>query len=101
MRHKTRTAVSFQYLTGDQVFYKKDDSQYWKGPGRVIRYDNKHVFVRHGGTYLRVNPCNLQHVKGTKEGVSHSEVVDNSSNTENKEKAIQNRTLKIQIPCLI
>ena len=85
MRHKTRTAISFQYLTRDQVYYKKDDSQYLKGPGAVIGYDNKQVFVRHGGIYLRVNPYNLQHVKETKEEVSQSEAVDNANNSENKE----------------
>ena len=83
--HKTRAAISFQYQTGDQVYYKKDDSQYWKGQGTVIGYDNKQVFARHGGTYLRVNPRNLKHVKETKEKVSQSEVVDNANNTENKE----------------
>ena len=59
LRHKTRTTISFQYQTGDQVYYKKGDSRYRKGPGTVIKYDNKHVFVRHGGSYLRINPCNL------------------------------------------
>ena len=78
--HKTRTAISFQYQTGDQIYYKKDDSQYWKGPGRVTGYDNKQVFVRHGGAYLRVNPCNLHYVKETKE-VSQREVVDNGNST--------------------
>ena len=79
------TVISFQYQTGDQVYYKKDDSRYWKGPGTVTGSNNKQVFVRHGGTYLRVNPCNLQHVKETKEEVSQSQVSDNTNNTENKE----------------
>lgn len=41
-------------------------------------------FVRHSETYLRVNPCNLQHGKETKE-VSQSKVIDNANNTEKKE----------------
>ena len=85
LRRKTRTAISFQYQTGDQVYYKKDDSQYWKGPETVIRYDNKQAFVRHLGTYLKVNLCNLQLVKKTKEEGSQSGVVVNASNIENKE----------------
>ena len=85
LRRKTRTAISFQYQTGDQVYYKKDDSQYWKGPETVIRYDNKQAFVRHVGTYLRVDPCNLQLVKESKEGGNQSEVVVNANNIENKE----------------
>ena len=41
---------------------------------------------------LRVNPCNLQHVKEAKEEVSQSEVIDNANNTETKENSEQ--TLK-------
>ena len=47
LKHKTRIATNMKYQTGDQVYYKKS---YWKGPGLVIGYDNKQVFVRHGGT---------------------------------------------------
>ena len=31
------------------VYYKKNDSRYWKGPAVVIGIENKPVFVRHGG----------------------------------------------------
>ena len=34
--------------------------RYWKGPAMVIGIDNKQAFVRHGGIYVRVNPCTLQ-----------------------------------------
>ena len=40
--------------------YKRSDSGYWKGSGTVIGHDNKQVFVRHGGIYVRVSPCHLQ-----------------------------------------
>ena len=48
------------YQTGDQAYYKKKDSTHWKGPGTVIGYDNKQVFVRLGQSINRINPCNLQ-----------------------------------------
>ena len=60
LRHKTRTSTSTTYQTGDQVYYKKKDSSYWKDPGTVTGYDNKQVFVRHGGSINQVSPCNLQ-----------------------------------------
>ena len=94
LRHKTRSAISFQYQTGDQVYYKKDDSRYWKGPGAVIGYDNKQVFIRQGGAYLKVNPRNLQHVKESKEDVMMQTI------PKIKKIVIQNMTLKIQISCL-
>ena len=59
---KTRTSTVHNYHTGDQVYYKNRNSKRWHGPGVVIGGINKQVFVKHGGTFLRVNPCNLQHV---------------------------------------
>ena len=51
----------------------------------ITGYDNKQVFVRHGGSYLRINPCNLQHIKKAKE-VQQPEEVECRSDTESKEK---------------
>ena len=68
-RHKTITATSLVYQNGDQVYYKKNDSQYWKGPATVIGIDNKQVFIRHGGIYVRVNTCNLQLVNDSVKNV--------------------------------
>ena len=36
LRHKTRPSTSNVFQSGDQVFYKRSDSGYWKGPGTVI-----------------------------------------------------------------
>ena len=63
LRHKTRLSTSKVFQSGDQVFYKRSDSGYWKGSGTVIGHDNKQVFVRHGGIYVRVSPCHLQLVR--------------------------------------
>ena len=60
---KTRMSTSYEYKTGDQVYYKRRNSRRWHGPGVVIGGINKQIFVKHGGTFLRVNPCHLQHVK--------------------------------------
>ena len=45
---------------GDKVFYKRPDSQEWRGPGKVIGYDGPVVFVRHGGSLVRVHRCRLR-----------------------------------------
>ena len=48
LRHKTRLSTSKVFQRDDQLFYKRSDSGYWKGPGTVIGHDNKQVLVRHG-----------------------------------------------------
>ena len=73
LKYKTRTATSLKYQTRDKVCYKRKDSNYWKGPRAVIGYDNKQVFVRHGGKYNQVSPCNLQLVNKVEEDLSKSD----------------------------
>ncbi|GAB1599884.1 hypothetical protein Ahia01_000265900 [Argonauta hians] len=74
---KTRMSTVHSYKTGDEVYYKRKDSRRWHGPGIVIGGINKQVFVKHGGTFLRINPCHLQHVKSDKK---QSPDTDNNSN---------------------
>ena len=50
---------------------------------RRMILDNKQVFVRHGGIYVRVNPCNLQLVNDPVKDYE-GETVDNDSNCSKK-----------------
>ena len=58
------------------IRYFISDSGYWKGPGTLIGHDNKQIFVRHGGIYVRVSPCHLQLVSESEkaENVGTNEV---------------------------
>ena len=44
---------------GDRVYYKRSDQDRWLGPGKVVFQDGRVVFVRHGGTFVRVSPNRL------------------------------------------
>ena len=46
-------------MNGDNVYYKRNDSAGWHGPGVVIGIDNKQVLVRHGGMVVRVHTARL------------------------------------------
>ncbi|KAK6191181.1 hypothetical protein SNE40_002919 [Patella caerulea] len=48
---------------GDLVYYKREKSERWLGPGKIIFQDGKVVFVRHGGVYVRVSPNRLLKVE--------------------------------------
>ena len=58
LRQQIRTSEEV-FVPGDSVFYKRDGSNKWLGPGKVIFQDGKVVFVRHGGTYVRVSTNRL------------------------------------------
>jgi len=59
--HQIRSTDMESLSNGDRVFYKRNESSKWQGPGVVIGKDGKQVLVRHGGTYIRAHTCRLQH----------------------------------------
>ncbi|CAG2196694.1 unnamed protein product [Mytilus edulis] len=46
-----------KFRNGDKVYFLRDNQ--WKGPGTVIGQDNVVVFIRYGGTYVRVHECRI------------------------------------------
>ena len=59
LSHKVRPTRVENLVNGDNVYYKRNDSAKWHGPGVVIGIDNKQVLVRHGGTVVRVHTARL------------------------------------------
>lgn len=58
LRTKLRNYTK-HFEQGAKVFYKREDSNQWKGPGKVIGQDGKVVLIRHGSIYVRVSPCRV------------------------------------------
>ena len=54
LRHKLRCAQQV-YHRDQRVYYKRDNSERWLGPAKVMFQDGKVVFVRHGNEYYRVS----------------------------------------------
>ena len=75
LNHNNRSSGDTKYMTGDVVFYKRNDSQLWKGPGTVIGQDGQQILIKHGSTYVRVHPCRIQ--------LKHNELQVNSSPNSN------------------
>ena len=63
LKGKVRPCTSITYELGQLVYYKRRDSNKWKGPGTVTEKDNHQVLVKHGGVYVRVHPCSLRPVQ--------------------------------------
>ena len=61
LRKQTRNTDE-KYESGDRVYYKRVDCPEWKGPGVVIGQDGAVIFVRHGGTCVRVHRLRLKKV---------------------------------------
>ncbi|ESO98891.1 hypothetical protein LOTGIDRAFT_158847 [Lottia gigantea] len=75
LKSNVRTFNDTVFNSGDKVFYKRPDSDKWKGPGIVIGIDSSVVFVRHGGSCVRVHKSRVikQHENDT---VSNDQNID-------------------------
>ena len=70
--NNVRSSGDVKYLTGDDVYYKRNTGSSWHGPGKVIGQDGQNVLVKHGSYYVRVHPCRLQLINSNAEGTRRS-----------------------------
>ena len=56
LKHNVRVSEEV-FFPGDKVFYKRDDSNRWRGPGKIVGQDGKVLFIRHGSQLVRVATC--------------------------------------------
>ena len=61
LKHQTRSSTPHIFQNGDSVYYKRDSSKQWKGPGTVIGIQNQTIIIKHGSVYVRVHPCRVMH----------------------------------------
>ena len=59
LRHNVRKSNIDDLSNGDEVYYKRNDANEWRGPGKVIDIDGKIVIVKHGGHYVKVHIVSL------------------------------------------
>ena len=60
LRHNVRPTDTSLIKVGDKVYYKRNNNDQWHGPSILIGKDGKQMFVKHGGSYVRVHSCRLQ-----------------------------------------
>ena len=65
IKAKPRTSTGIICQPRDIVYYKRNDSNQWKGPAKVLRHEYKQILVKHGGVYIRVHACRLQHTQNS------------------------------------
>ena len=59
LRHNLRSYKDTIFTTHDYVYYKKNDSKRWKGPGKIIGVDGQQILVKHGSFYVRCHPSHV------------------------------------------
>ena len=71
LTQQIRTSGDDTYTTGDLVFYKRENSKQWHGPGTVTGQDGKQILVKHGSNYVRVNTCRMKHAINSDQNKIH------------------------------
>ena len=79
LRHNVRPSQNSRYLTGDSVFYKRNDSHRWRGPGNVLGQDGQQILIRHGGVYIRAHPCRVIFAKGNNQNLDPNDNLEEPS----------------------
>ena len=59
LRGKVYTGSHARFLSGDQVYYKRDNSKEWHGPAPVLGQDGTQVLIKSGGMMVRVHSCKV------------------------------------------
>lgn len=64
LRHNIRPSARNVFVLGDTVYYKRNDSRKWRGPGTVIGKESATILIKHGAQYVRVHVCRVLPVHG-------------------------------------
>ena len=59
LRSNVRTYTENEINVGDSVYFKRKDSDRWRGPAKVIGSDGKNLILKHGGLVVTVHLCRV------------------------------------------
>ena len=58
-KHNIYTYNNTRFLNGAIVYYNRNSSKRWKGPGKVLSQDGQEIIIKHGSIYVRCHPCHI------------------------------------------
>lgn len=79
LNKQTRTFSDTVYQNGEHVYYKRNKSSEWHGPAKVLGRDSAQYLLKHGGVYVRVHPCKMQHVEAPTQGTDKAQVASSKT----------------------
>ena len=61
LKHKIRTTSAMDYQIGEEVYYKRNNTDRWIGPARIIGIDGKNILIKHQSNVVSVSQCRVTH----------------------------------------
>ena len=59
IRHNVRSCNDRRFLTGEKVYFKRNNFRAWSGPATVLGQEGQQVLVKLGGYYYRASPSKV------------------------------------------
>ena len=84
-----RETKSIDIQCGEEVYYKRNECNEWKGPAKVIGRDGKTILVKHGGMIVRVHTCRIARNPSSLKNIT-SDVTKNANISPSSSSAIYN-----------
>ena len=84
LKYQTRnTNPGYTFESGQSVYFKRNDSNRWHGPGKVVGVDGQIVVIKNGARCVSVHSCRVRHEnsefgKPEKQGKVGSKVLNDS-----------------------
>ena len=79
LRKNVRSSTNVMYEIGHEIFFKRDDSPKWKGPGTVLGQDGPVIFISQGSRYIKAHVCQTQPCQTSKLTNKSTDDAENSS----------------------
>ena len=90
LKHNIRPTNNQKFVSGDIVYYKRNNERKWKGPAKVLGTDSQQVLLKHGGIYVRVHSCRVVLQRGNNE----EKCQENEESLENESGENANKTVE-------
>ena len=87
LRAKMRTHSNVTYYNSDEVFYKRDDDNRWRGPGRVIGQDGSKVLIKIPTGMISVHSSRVVLTSDAEDKRNNSDPPSKKDNTEQEKNA--------------
>ena len=87
LRHNVRTYIEKDVKPGDWVYFKRNDSERWRGKAKVIYIDGKTVHLKHGGRDVKAHLSRVIGVDDVDENVAEAVLTEENQKigTENQQ----------------
>ena len=96
IRHPIRSCEEV-FNHGDRVYYKREDSRRWRGPGKVLGHLGSVVYVIHGSRLIRCASCRVIKVSSSDDPpLELTELQPECSSTSNVKQTVEEQIIEKQ-----